>query len=37
VGAPDRTEITTTDEPPERSVEELDGYCGASYAEGIHR
>jgi hypothetical protein len=29
VGAPDWTEITTTDE--------LDAYYGLSYAEGIHR
>jgi hypothetical protein len=37
VRAPDRTEITRTDELVDRSVEELDAYHGPSYAEGIHR
>jgi hypothetical protein len=37
VRAPDWTEISTTGELVDRSVEELDACHGLSYAEGIHR
>jgi hypothetical protein len=37
VGAPDWTEIVTTDALLDRRVEELGAYYGPSYAEGIYR